>query len=141
MSVPGRDSFRASDSRNSLDGAGLVPTPPNASKTLLDKCPLESPQHATGGIRFFPYREMRTGEYRRNRAKVLVRDKFTCQKCGSRDHPECHHIVSWIISGDNSMSNLQCLCEKCNLAENRISRKMSKEKRILYERSKIKPYV
>lgn len=141
MGTLGRDSCRVDNSRHSLDGAGHTATPPSISKTLPDKSPKESPQNATGGVRFFPYREMRTAEYRRNRKKVFIRDKFTCQKCGSRRQPECHHIISWIVSGDNSMSNLQCLCFKCNHEEKRIKRKMKREERILYERSKVRPYV
>lgn len=141
MGVQRRDSCRPSDCRHSLDGAGHTPTPPSTYKTLPDKNPLRAPPVERGGVRFYPYREMRTGEYRRNRFFVLSRDKFTCQKCGSRKNPECHHIVSWVISGDNSQSNLQCLCEKCNLAEKRFTRKMKWESRVLYERSKVRPYV
>jgi 5-methylcytosine-specific restriction protein A len=141
MGVPRRDSCRPSDCRHSLDGAGQTPTPQNTYKTLPDKNPQRVPPVERGGIRFFSYREMRTGEYRRNRFKVLTRDKFTCVKCKSRLRPEVHHIVSFIISGDNSVNNLQTLCHKCNHAEKRFSRKMKWEYRVLYERAKLPPHV
>jgi 5-methylcytosine-specific restriction protein A len=141
MGVLRRDSSGANRSPDSLDGAGQTPTPQNTYKTLPDKNPQRVPPTEHGGIRFYPYREMRTGEYRRNRFKVLTRDKFTCVKCKSRLRPEVHHIVSFIISGDNSVNNLQVLCHKCNHAEKRFSRKMKWEQRVLYERSKLPPYV
>lgn len=136
-----RDSCGVYRSPHSLDGVGRQAPPLAIYKTLPDKNPLKSPPVTPGGGCFYPYRNMRTGEYRRNRLIVLLRDKFTCQKCGSRTKPEVHHIVSFVVSGDNSVKNLQVLCHKCNHAEKRISRKMKWEKRVLYERSKVKPYV
>ena len=141
MGVQRCDSFGVSSSPNSPDGGGQTPTPLNTYKTLPDKNPHRAPPNEPGGVRFFPYHLMRDKEYRRNRFIVMRRDKFTCQKCGSRDKPECHHIVSFIVSGDNSISNLQCLCRNCNRKEKRISRLLKREQRILYERSKVKPYV
>ena len=56
------------------------------------------------------------------RAKVLVRDNFTCQWCGrkSTEHGVVLHIdhkVPESKGGKTVRSNLQTLCEECNLGK------------------------
>jgi len=54
------------------------------------------------------------------RIAVLLRDKFTCQKCGTYDDvAELHidHIFPFSLGGDHSMDNLQVLCKECNLSK------------------------
>ena len=54
---------------------------------------------------------------------VMQRDFYTCQSCGSLDYPEVDHIISFSAGGDNSTSNLQVLCRKCNsVKSNRVYR-------------------
>ncbi|MDE1905119.1 MAG: HNH endonuclease [Rhodospirillales bacterium] len=46
------------------------------------------------------------------RAKRLKLDNFACQKCGSQDKIEVHHIISVSRGGNHSLSNLITLCHK-----------------------------
>lgn len=48
------------------------------------------------------------------RRKVLKRDAFTCQKCGSKDRVEVDHKVPRSLGGPNTLENLQALCHRCN---------------------------
>ena len=60
--------------------------------------------------------EFQQSEYegRNFRAKVLWRDKYTCQHCGSPDKLNAHHIRSRIDGGTNTPKNGITLCRKCH---------------------------
>jgi 5-methylcytosine-specific restriction endonuclease McrA len=47
--------------------------------------------------------------------KILERDNYTCQLCGSPGY-YVDHIKPWAISHDSSPSNLRAICLPCNLA-------------------------
>jgi hypothetical protein len=59
----------------------------------------------------------------KTRLKILKRDNYKCVKCGRS--PATHrelflhidHIKPFSKGGDNSMGNLQTLCNKCNLGK------------------------
>ncbi len=55
------------------------------------------------------------------RLKIYERDNWTCQICGvncqKKNKIQCHHIVPYRISQDNSESNLITLCVKCHRIE------------------------
>lgn len=55
------------------------------------------------------------------RYNVLKRDNFTCQICGStaKDGAKLHvdHIIPIARGGKTVMSNLQTLCERCNMGK------------------------
>lgn len=58
-------------------------------------------------------------DWNQQRAAVLKRDNFRCQKCNSNNNPEVHHLVSrkefkqdWIAM--NNLSNLITLCNSCH---------------------------
>lgn len=51
---------------------------------------------------------------RTQRARILERDDYTCQSCGSKDHPCIDHIIPVSRGGDSSDDNLQVLCLPCN---------------------------
>ena len=56
------------------------------------------------------------------RNKMLIRDNFTCQKCGKYlkdDLTNLHidHIIPISKGGKTVESNLQCLCANCNLSK------------------------
>ncbi|MFZ6043852.1 HNH endonuclease [Vibrio natriegens] len=64
------------------------------------------------------------------RAKVLRRDKFTCQDCNwhidewNRADPrilELHHIVHHAKGGENTEENLVTLCNLCHDERHRAS--------------------
>ena len=60
--------------------------------------------------------EFQKSEYegRNWRAKVLWRDKYTCQHCKSTDNLQAHHIRQRSKGGTNRVSNGLTLCEKCH---------------------------
>ena len=43
-----------------------------------------------------------------------IRAKHNCQKCGSSDKLDVHHIIPFAISKDNSLNNLVVLCRHCH---------------------------
>ena len=53
------------------------------------------------------------------REKIKIRDNYTCQKCGKYmpDEVGLHidHIIPVKLGGKSVESNLQVLCDKCNL--------------------------
>ncbi|MGK5496380.1 HNH endonuclease [Streptomyces sp. URMC 125] len=48
------------------------------------------------------------------RARVLARDRFTCQRCGSRKELEVDHIVPVARGGSWEDDNLWTLCRPCH---------------------------
>ena len=46
--------------------------------------------------------------------KILKRDNYICQYCGSTLHLECDHLIPIIRGGTNEYSNLITACQKCN---------------------------
>ena len=63
------------------------------------------------------------------RAKVLARDKYTCQTCGRKPKDgvklEAGHIISDKNGGKASLDNLIAMCEACNRGQS--SRNIDKE--------------
>jgi 5-methylcytosine-specific restriction protein A len=60
-------------------------------------------------------------EYERLRARVLQRDGWTCQSCGSANSLQVHHLVYRSQLGADASDNLITLCVHCHLrAHNRI---------------------
>ena len=59
--------------------------------------------------------------------KVLRRDNFSCQHCGSSPAKtlgvELHidHVLPWSKGGITSFENLQTLCSKCNLGKGNLN--------------------
>ena len=58
----------------------------------------------------------------RTRLNVLDRDNYTCQICGATVEAgatlHIDHIIPISKGGTNDESNLQVLCDRCNLAKN-----------------------
>jgi 5-methylcytosine-specific restriction endonuclease McrA len=54
--------------------------------------------------------------YHRLHQKILKRDSWRCQGCGSLRGLEVHHIRSRSQSGDDSEDNLITLCADCHRA-------------------------
>lgn len=49
------------------------------------------------------------------RIATLIRDNYTCQKCGKKDcRLEAHHITPKKLGGNDSIYNLITLCNKCH---------------------------
>jgi len=60
--------------------------------------------------------EFQQGEYegRNFRAKVLWKDKYTCQHCGGKEELIAHHIKERIKGGTNTPKNGITLCSTCH---------------------------
>ena len=55
--------------------------------------------------------------YRRLMKRVLERDGWRCQKCGSLENLQVHHKIRRSQQGDDSLDNLVTLCAYCHMAE------------------------
>lgn len=55
--------------------------------------------------------------YRRLIKKVLERDGWRCQKCGSLENLQIHHKVKRSQQGNDSLENLVTLCTYCHMGE------------------------
>ena len=57
-----------------------------------------------------------TTAWRKLREIVIRRDGGTCQLCGMEGN-HVDHVIPRRLGGDDSLSNLQLLCSKCNLSK------------------------
>ena len=55
--------------------------------------------------------------YRRLMKRVLERDDWRCQKCGSLENLQIHHQIKRSQQGDDALQNLVTLCAHCHMAE------------------------
>jgi 5-methylcytosine-specific restriction endonuclease McrA len=55
--------------------------------------------------------------YRRLMTRVLERDGWRCQKCGSLEKLQVHHKIKRSQQGDDSLANLVTLCAPCHMEE------------------------
>lgn len=53
-----------------------------------------------------------------------IKSKGRCEKCGSKDNLEAHHIIEWseYPQGRIDISNGMCLCLKCHTKEHRFDK-------------------
>jgi len=49
--------------------------------------------------------------------RVLERDGWRCQKCGSLENLQVHHKIKRSQRGNGSLENLVTLCAYCHLGE------------------------
>ena len=62
-------------------------------------------------------------EYRHVRLRVLERDGWRCQFCGSRVNLEVHHQTFRSHCGDDSEDNLITACHECHTEFHYVSSK------------------
>jgi 5-methylcytosine-specific restriction endonuclease McrA len=55
--------------------------------------------------------------YRRLMTRVLERDGWRCQKCGSLENLQVHHKIKRSQQGNDSLQNLVTLCAYCHMHE------------------------
>jgi len=55
--------------------------------------------------------------YRRLMKRVLERDGWRCQKCGSLENLQVHHRIKRSQQGNDALGNLVSLCAHCHLEE------------------------
>ncbi|MFE5009756.1 HNH endonuclease [Streptomyces sp. NPDC056696] len=56
----------------------------------------------------------RPRDWSKRRSRILVRDRFTCQQCGSHKELEVDHIVPVARGGSWEPDNLWALCKTCH---------------------------
>ena len=55
--------------------------------------------------------------YRRLMKRVLERDGWRCQKCGSLENLQVHHKTKRSQQGSDALGNLVSLCAHCHMEE------------------------
>jgi 5-methylcytosine-specific restriction endonuclease McrA len=67
-------------------------------------------------MKFLQARRLRLNPaaYRRLCAKILERDGWKCQYCGSSQHLEVHHICFRSRLGEDNQENLITICASCH---------------------------
>ena len=55
-----------------------------------------------------------TGAFKAQRLRVLARDQYVCQYCGSPGATHCDHVISKVNGGGDEMENLVAACARCN---------------------------
>jgi len=61
-----------------------------------------------------PRLRLNQDSYRRLHTKVLERDNWRCQNCGTSEYLQVHHIRSRSALGDDAAENLITLCQNCH---------------------------
>lgn len=58
----------------------------------------------------------RTKEYQEFHLKVIMRDSYTCRRCGSKEDIDVHHLNGYdlYIEGRIDETNAVCLCRNCH---------------------------
>jgi 5-methylcytosine-specific restriction endonuclease McrA len=94
------------NTENDVESTSLIP---------VAQTPKE-PQHRTG-----------RNPSVRLRFLVMRRDNFRCLLCGATQNPaqdirlDIDHIIPWSSGGETVMSNLQTLCNRCNIGKSNLS--------------------
>jgi 5-methylcytosine-specific restriction endonuclease McrA len=60
------------------------------------------------------FRRVTNPTWRAIRKSIIKRDGYKCARCGKEKILTVHHIVRWVISRDDSPSNLITLCRSCH---------------------------
>ena len=70
-----------------------------------------------GGVTPETNKRISSFRWKELRKKIYERDMWTCQICGKHCHNDiqCHHIIPYRISKDDSSENLQTLCRSCHM--------------------------
>jgi 5-methylcytosine-specific restriction endonuclease McrA len=66
--------------------------------------------------------KLEPSDYRELRQRVLRRDGWRCQFCGSRQNLEAHHQQYRSHSGEDTEANLMTLCENCQWVAHGIAK-------------------
>ncbi len=48
------------------------------------------------------------------RRNILIRDRYTCQYCGSDKDLTVDHVIPKVKGGKDTWENMVCACKKCN---------------------------
>jgi len=86
----------------------------NLTRAIIEEGQFDISSMAVG--RKLKGKEFQQSDYegRNWRAKVLWRDKYTCQHCKAKDNLQAHHIRQRKDGGSNRVNNGLTLCEECH---------------------------
>ncbi len=85
-------------------------------ETSGTKYRLRSHEKAKGQVRTYPSTQQKR--------EVYIRDKGTCQICGSKDeHIQYDHKIPLERAGTTEVTNLQLLCRTCNVEKRGVCKK------------------
>jgi hypothetical protein len=89
----------------------------NKGKHYLQICG-ENHWNWKGGVSI-DHQRINTLEWNKTRKQIYKRDNWTCQICGLKNpRPlQCHHIIPYRVSQDDSIENLITLCCSCHTKE------------------------
>ena len=98
---------------------------PTAGELILRICggkqlPIEPAQGSGGSCEMLrKVKRIKLGRrlYRRLMKRVLERDGWPCQNCGSLENLQVHHKTKRSQRGNDSLANPVALCAYCHLAE------------------------
>lgn len=69
----------------------------------------------------FASRKVRKGLSKKTATAILHKYNFSCVKCGTKDRLQVDHIVPVKRGGKDELTNLQVLCQPCNLRKGTMS--------------------
>jgi 5-methylcytosine-specific restriction endonuclease McrA len=61
--------------------------------------------------------------WKHRRLAVLQRDGSRCRMCGTSERLHAHHVIPWIDSKDDRLTNLVTLCSSCHFKADLALRK------------------
>jgi hypothetical protein len=71
-----------------------------------------------------------TNVTRTQRSRILERDEYKCQQCGSEEQLCIDHVIPVSRGGDSSDDNLQVLCLSCNTKKSNKVDSISSQRRV-----------
>ena len=71
-----------------------------------------------------PRLKLNPEEYTLLRTRILERDGWRCQECGSMEGLEIHHMKARSRLGDDVMDNLITLCVECHVRRRGVNRRI-----------------
>jgi hypothetical protein len=86
----------------------------NITRAVVEQGQFDTSSMAAGDEKTGVEYQIPDYEGRSFRAKVLWRDRYTCQHCGSKDNLRAHHIRLRSQGGTNTPRNGITLCEPCH---------------------------
>ena len=88
----------------------------NITKVLIEQVTFDISSMVAGRKLTGKEYQQKIHEGKNFREKVLKRDGYTCQICGSRENLEAHHIIPKSRGGTNIVENGITLCKECHKA-------------------------
>jgi 5-methylcytosine-specific restriction endonuclease McrA len=109
-----RISLKTGDKRGRSMAIHIIETPETTATTCANHPIIEAIRHQMWLKREFMGKQVLwTGEWKKQRQRVLSRDAYTCAYCG-QDATEVDHIIPRAKGGGHELDNLVACCKSCN---------------------------